>query len=339
MRTQLYRRGFTLIELLVVIAIIAVLIALLVPAVQKVREASARTQCTNNLKQIALACHSYENMFKILPPGWTHDTTGFPNRQSDSMWYHILPFIEQQSVFDRGTRMHPEVSSDGYKHKMAVKEMAESIIPAYLCPADGSNPNHLFNPKNGGQAAVASLSVPELLYSTGAYMGNVFAFDPSAPRSNLRAMPDGSSNTCMIGHRQEVCDPKTVWGVTFVVPNIMFGEPRNFSPYRSMAITGMPTYWKDNGGTGTPDNTNGVNKTTRNVNGVRGFNNDFTVGGLPFQIRPRAEFCQPFSMVTPHDAMIVALGDASVRTVSENISAVNWKNAWTPADGAPMNLD
>jgi prepilin-type N-terminal cleavage/methylation domain-containing protein/prepilin-type processing-associated H-X9-DG protein len=87
------RRGFTLIELLVVIAIIAVLIALLVPAVQKVREAADRTQCSNNLKQLSLAMHNYENVYQAFPPGRTKESP----RHSWSAF--MLPFIEQDNVF------------------------------------------------------------------------------------------------------------------------------------------------------------------------------------------------------------------------------------------------
>ena len=91
--------GFTLVELLVVIAIIAILIVLLLPAVQAAREAARRAQCAKNLKQVGLAVHSYENALGVLPPGGL--SGGLSRAHLHSWWIRIMPYIEQQNIYDR----------------------------------------------------------------------------------------------------------------------------------------------------------------------------------------------------------------------------------------------
>ena len=135
MRTYSSRRsGFTLIELLVVIAIIAILIALLVPAVQKVREAAARTQCINNLKQIMLAAQGYHDANKSLPPGmarFDHMDDGGP--YPATYWsYFILPFIDQIPLYDTIPFVqYPDWTQGNYLNAV------QTQLVVFRCPSSG----------------------------------------------------------------------------------------------------------------------------------------------------------------------------------------------------------
>src|SRR5581483_7643893 len=130
-----FRCAFTLIELLVVIAVIAVLIALLLPAVQKVREAANRASCTNNMKQLGLAIHNFENNNRTLPylcvPRSVSIMTADSTPEGWSTHVQLLPFLEQKPVDFRT----PLVASGGIVSTAQVALLAR-VVPGFLCPSD-----------------------------------------------------------------------------------------------------------------------------------------------------------------------------------------------------------
>src|SRR5947207_2371630 len=128
-------RGFTLIELLVVIAIIAILVMLLVPAVQKVREAAARTQCTNNLHQMGLAMHMNLDAYKVFPSGgWGWNWIGVPSRatgidQPGGWIYNALYYVDQGTLRDSGN------GSSGAAFQAKMTTLMATPIPLFNCPS------------------------------------------------------------------------------------------------------------------------------------------------------------------------------------------------------------
>jgi prepilin-type N-terminal cleavage/methylation domain-containing protein len=195
-------RGFTLIELLVVIAIIAILIGLLLPAVQKVREAANRSQCSNNLKQIALACHNCNGTYGSLPPMSGPFPANSMTGNNGNVFYWLLPFIEQQNIYN----LHQNPS---YAWREGTEidpgPIVSQMIKTYLCPADGTNlPVQMWS---GG-------------WVTGNYVANyqVFAYPPQWNTAYTARIPatiqDGTSNTILFAEKVSRCDSgySPLWG-------------------------------------------------------------------------------------------------------------------------------
>jgi prepilin-type N-terminal cleavage/methylation domain-containing protein len=297
------RRGFTLIELLVVIGIIGVLIGLLLPAVQKVREAANRVKCGNNLRQLGLAAHHYHDVNGHLPPG-----IGLTPLTTGGVWgphfFHLLPYIEQENLYrdalgpvalPRGTiTIYCPINNNVYSQP----------VTTLLCPSDPS-----VDPS--GVVEVNGISFGVSCYATNS---QVFAPKRGNPQGKTRLLDitDGASNTILYAEKYARCtstslslDGGSFWGYcasgVFDLPPPMTPP---FKPYHcGFAIAGY-------------------------------FGNPVPPGpGSKFQVRPTPFLgnCDPRRAATAHSGgMQVCLADGSVRTLAASMSGQTWWAAVTP---------
>ena len=349
------RNAFTLIELLVVIAIIAVLIGLLLPAVQKVREAAARAKCTNNLKQIGLGLHNYEsakNYFPGLsdpaPPG------ALSHQYAFGVLASVLPYIEQANLQDLIDFNQAATLSPYYNGIInpVHDQASQTVVSLYRCASDGQNP--LFNQSSGSRSpSNFATAGTNYVFNCGSGTANANAanYDPEFPtdgmfwygsQTGFRDMFDGSANTVLAS--------ECLMGPGGAAPPASATPPSPMGRYYTsldtsvfLANSSPPGGWNRGGLVTTRpsecDNGTrawGVMRGSSWFWGGRAWNAVFNAALLPNDplIDCGAHGRGYFAARSNHTGGVNAVfGDGSVRFIRNSITPANWAGMATRAGG------